>query len=235
MSNNNTTTSTPSTKSTENENAIIDNDEYYNEPISLNQRNSYTILTRTEKFQDLVKWSFDKCDHKKNGKLGKEDLYMGVILVHLELAKYFGTAACYPPSVTIIEQLFDAADSNNSNYIDEEEFRQILVICCGQITSRIFVYYTVIILFVPYIAKKLIISAINIDEVLHIKGLRIDMINRFFIKIERFLTFGKIAESLLSMILFTVVVPKLFDYIDSYSNRSVKRRSGNVVNTKKDN
>ena len=53
------------------------------------------LLTRTRAFKRLLKWSFDVCDHDKTGEVGKTELYAGVLLVHLNLAKYCGPAACF--------------------------------------------------------------------------------------------------------------------------------------------
>jgi hypothetical protein len=53
------------------------------------------FLTRLKAFQKLSDMSFDICDPDKTGAVGKSDLYAGVILVHLNLAKYAGPAACY--------------------------------------------------------------------------------------------------------------------------------------------
>jgi hypothetical protein len=63
--------------------------------ISLDPAEHGNFLTRLKAFQKLSDMSFDICDPEKTGAVGKSDLYAGVILVHLNLAKYAGPAACY--------------------------------------------------------------------------------------------------------------------------------------------
>ena len=70
------------------------------------------------------------------------------------MAKYAGPAACYPPTRAVCNQLFDAADKNQSGGIDREEFVKIMGITCAQILSRILVYYLVLILLVPFLAAR---------------------------------------------------------------------------------
>ena len=59
---------------------------------------SSTWLTRSKPFKRLTKWAFSVCDTDETGKVAKAELYAGIILVHLQLAKYAGAAACYPPT-----------------------------------------------------------------------------------------------------------------------------------------
>ena len=44
-----------------------------------------------------------------------------VLLIHLNLAKYAGPAACYPPTRDVCDTLFDKADTDNSGGISQEE------------------------------------------------------------------------------------------------------------------
>jgi hypothetical protein len=53
------------------------------------------ILTRSKGFKLLVKKTFAVCDNDKTGEVGKAELYAGLLLVHLKLAKFAGPAACY--------------------------------------------------------------------------------------------------------------------------------------------
>ena len=47
------------------------------------------FVTRSGAFKSLVKWAFGVCDHDKSGHVGKDELYTGVILVHLQLASKY--------------------------------------------------------------------------------------------------------------------------------------------------
>jgi hypothetical protein len=124
-------------------------------------KESGSFLTRTTAFKKLTKWAFSVCDSDKTGQLGKSELFAGLLLVHVNLAKYAGAAACYPPSREVVEQLFEASDDDNSGDIDEEEFTCIVVICCGQIFSRMLVYYSVFVVMAPYLAGNIVS---NIDS-----------------------------------------------------------------------
>ena len=111
----------------------------------------------------------------------------------------------------MIDDLFDASDDNGSGCIDEEEFRQIIIICCAQITSRIGVYFLIIIILVPYVAEAVIKRLLHVDEWLQ---LHLAEKAGAFSWIEDMLTFGQMAEKIVSTILFFVLVPLFFNWID---------------------
>jgi len=53
------------------------------------------LWMRTGAFRKLCKWAFDICDSDGTGEIDKTELYAGLLLVHINLAKYAGPAACY--------------------------------------------------------------------------------------------------------------------------------------------
>jgi hypothetical protein len=53
------------------------------------------ILTRSKPFKMIVKKVFQDMDFEGNGQVDKNELYMGLLMVHLKLAKCAGPAACY--------------------------------------------------------------------------------------------------------------------------------------------
>ena len=120
-------------------------------------------LTRSNAFKRLSNKAFE-LTADEDRRVGRNELYAGILVVHLNLAKYAGAAACYPPSRRKVDELFDAVDDDNSGYIDEEEFKQIVVICCVGVTSRIVVYYTILIFMVPYITSALLTTFYGIDD-----------------------------------------------------------------------
>ena len=63
--------------------------------ISHSDSRATNVLIRSKPFQKLVEWAFDVCDSDQTGEVGKPELYAGLLLVHLNLAKYAGPAACY--------------------------------------------------------------------------------------------------------------------------------------------
>ena len=52
-------------------------------------------MTRSRAFKALVSRAYAVCDNDKSGEVGKAELYAGLLLVHLKLAKFAGPAACY--------------------------------------------------------------------------------------------------------------------------------------------
>jgi hypothetical protein len=53
------------------------------------------LLTRRRFFQQMVDRAFQDCDTSMSGEVDKNELYAGLLMVHLKLAKYAGPAACY--------------------------------------------------------------------------------------------------------------------------------------------
>jgi len=57
------------------------------------------FLTRSKQFQELLDKAFKDCDTDKSGSISKSELYVGMLSIHLTLAKYAGPAACYVSTV----------------------------------------------------------------------------------------------------------------------------------------
>lgn len=178
-----------------------------------------SFLTKRKGFLRLTKWAFDICDGDGTGQVGRAELYAGILLVHVQLAKYAGAAACYPPSRSTVDALFDASDDDRSGAIDEEEFTQIMVLCSQQIASRIMVYYGFIILLVPHLADWFVQGLLAIDH-----SMEWNTKDRlFYEKVEHFLTWGHLANKAASFAIFCVVIPLFFDFIDSYSASAAEK------------
>lgn len=111
---------------------------------------SGSYWTRTKSFQKLCHWAFHTCDTSQTNHLSKDELYSGLLLVYINIARYAGPAACYPPSREVVDTLFDACDVDNSGSIEKDEFVSIMVILSSQLTSRIVTYYVFLILLLPY-------------------------------------------------------------------------------------
>ena len=56
---------------------------------------SSNILTRSKAFKSLVDKVFTACDTSKSGDVSKSELYVGLLSVHITLARYAGPAACF--------------------------------------------------------------------------------------------------------------------------------------------
>lgn len=179
-----------------------------------------SVLTRTRLFRKLTKWAFDTCDTDGTGHINIDELYAGILLVHVQLAKYVGVAACFPPSRQVCDQLFQASDDNGSGYIDEAEFTQIAIICCAQILSRIFVYFSLMIMFVPIAAHRFVKGAELAANLVqwHAEAETFAL----FLWLESVLTLNGITEKSIALLLSFLVIPALFDFIDSCSKRSAE-------------
>ena len=55
----------------------------------------WNFLTRRQFFQKMVTKAFKDIDTTKSGEVDKQELYAGLLMVHLKLAKFAGAAACY--------------------------------------------------------------------------------------------------------------------------------------------
>jgi len=115
-----------------------------------------TMLTKSHAFQVLVSKAFEVCDDSEDGVVDETELYAGLLLVHLNLAKYAGPAACYPPTRSVCDRLFQAADRDNSGGLNRSQFHWIMGVMCAQILSRMLVYYVVLILGVPILATGVV-------------------------------------------------------------------------------
>lgn len=184
----------------------------------------HSFLTRTAVFQRVAKSAFRECDTDSTGAINKTELYAGILLVHVKLAKYAGAAACYPPTRQVIDALFDASDADKSGSIEEEEFKRILMICCAQILSRIVVYYSIIIMLVPYVADALVKGFFNIDDYMGWKSDDGQHKYPAIEWIEKILGWGTVAERVVSLMLFFLFIPMFFDWIDGSSHRLARQQ-----------
>jgi Ca2+-binding EF-hand superfamily protein len=85
------------------------------------------FITRSSSFKRLCAYVFSICDANSTGSINATELYAGVLLVHLNLAKYAGPAACFPASRQVVDKLFEASDDDKSGGIDAAEFETIMV------------------------------------------------------------------------------------------------------------
>jgi len=80
-------------------------------------------------FKRLTAWAFEVCDAEHSKAVDKSELYAGILLVHLQIARYAGVAACHPPGREQIYDLFDLIDWQRTGYLNEEDFTDIVVVC----------------------------------------------------------------------------------------------------------
>lgn len=160
-------------------------------------------LTQSKAFQRLVDWAFRVCDTKKTNHITSEQLYSGLLLVHLNLARFCGSAACMPPSRTVVQELFDASDVDESGGIDREEFDIILKVSCAQIFGRMMINYATLILVIPFVSKLIV------ERYLDPESPYLEMICIQFT----------------GMVLFVVIVPMLWKIVDRGAYKEAGRQA----------
>mmetsp|Transcript_44312 Transcript_44312/g.106754 ORF Transcript_44312/g.106754 Transcript_44312/m.106754 type:complete len:120 (+) Transcript_44312:106-465(+) len=98
--------------------------------------------------------------------------------------------------------MFEAADHDHSGGIDEQEFSSIMAVCCGQIVSRMIVYYLIVILGVPYVAEK-VVDLLPIENGSH---------------------WETVTETIVGFIIFSFAIPLLWNYIDESSRKKLVKK-----------
>lgn len=163
---------------------------------------SKNVLTESKPFQAMVESSFKSMDRTGNGQVSKDELFAGLLLVHLKLAKYAGAAACYPPDKSVCDNLFDAADHDKSGGIDKEEFVAIMGVCCAQILTRMMFYYLILLLFVPYFSTNIV------DFLLIPNDSYLEMM----------------METIIGFAMFYIAVPVVWDFVDDLSRSKLENK-----------
>ena len=118
---------------------------------------------KSKAFQGLTHWAFDICDMAGDGRINRDELYSGILLVHLHMAQFIGVTACHPLNRTQVDELFNmAAEQDAMSWVDGQQtigrdaFEDIVVLSCAKISSRILVYYTLLVLLVPFLTRRII-------------------------------------------------------------------------------
>ena len=116
-----------------------------------------TLLLRSRIFTKLVDIAYQTCDTSGKGHINRDELYSGLLVVHIKMAKFAGPAACHPPSKQVSDDLFFAiSDVDRSGGICREEFEIILGVCFAQILFRVLINYCTMIFVIPWIASKIV-------------------------------------------------------------------------------
>jgi hypothetical protein len=180
-------------------------------------------LVESAAFKGLSEWAFSVCDSEGDGRIQREELYSGILLVHLHLAKYVGVAACQPLNRTQVDELFEmAASHNNAKTIGQREFEDIVVYSCAHIGSRIGVYYSMLLVLAPFLTGRLLRSVRYFKNVL---GVHLHRRGQFGPWFESLWIMGEwLIEHAVSVSVFVLAVPWVFSKIDPYTRRLIKPR-----------
>jgi len=156
-------------------------------------------LTKTKTFGLLVDHAFDMIDDSGDGLIDEAELYAGLLMMHIKLAKHAGPAACYPPCRAVVDRMFRAADPDNSGTLDREEFRWVMGIMCANILGRMFIFYVVVIVTIPFVAS------------LVIRGL----------KIPQETYFENAVRTTITVLVFYFIIPLLWNIVDRHYAGSI--------------
>jgi len=110
-------------------------------------------LSRTKNFQSLVQSTFTIIDTNNSGYVNENELYYGLLHIHLHLTKYLGAAACKPPMRSFVIEVFNEMDTDKSGEISKEEFSRIMTFCCCDITSRLTLQWLLALVIIPLISQ----------------------------------------------------------------------------------
>jgi len=117
---------------------------------------SVSWLTQTKFFQDAIDSSFGMIDADKSGDVTLEELYAGLLLIHLKMAVYVGPPACRPASKSYVSDIFDLLDTDNSGTLTKDEFAKVMKILYSQVFTRIVIHWLLVLMIVPLVTQYII-------------------------------------------------------------------------------
>lgn len=134
-------------------------------------------ISRTNYFKQMSNWAFDVVDLDGSGFVDEkvsfalhcprqrmpshvlivlQELYSGLLLIHLKLGSYAGPAACRPVARERVHDLFIKRDCDNSGSLDREEFGEVIAVLCGNVFTRVAAQWSLTLIIVPMVAKLLL-------------------------------------------------------------------------------
>lgn len=116
-------------------------------------KSSGSRLTRTRMFQKAIDSAFNKIDVDKSGDVTLEELYAGLLLIHLSMASYIGASACRPATKEYVTEIFMLLDADHSGKLTKEEFGAVAKILYSQVLTRIAIQWTLTLMIVPFISQ----------------------------------------------------------------------------------
>ncbi|GMH98538.1 hypothetical protein TrST_g7047 [Triparma strigata] len=214
-------------------------------PRSKSSRPSEIVASEKSNFITRSKWVrkrmervFDSLDVSGDGRLDSTELYSGVLLIQLELAKYFGPAACKPPSRQQVDEMFWTFDSDSSGDLDKNEFCNLLQILLSNIAGRVLFQFAMTIALVPFLAPKIVYYAtlgVQKFHALNPQNISTTIATFYTTHIVENPTISPYYSQLLSkipatlpntiagVILVTLFVPSVLDFIDNMSMSAARK------------
>jgi hypothetical protein len=167
--------------------------------------------------------------------VSKDEVYSGLLLVYINIARYAGPAACDPPSRFIVDTLFDACDLDKSGNISEDEFVTIMIILSSQLTWRTAMYYAFLILMLPCFVDMLIrsLSLVGLDTILEGTKQAFDSIVPGLDKVESLVPawfWEQLPGSSVSFVIFSAIVPFCWGKMDDYFKGAAEKKGERNLN-----
>lgn len=220
------------------------------------------FIVRSERFQKLVQYVFDSADVDGSGKICEEELYCGLIMIHLKLAAYVGPAACRVATREYVYEIFDVLDRDKNGYLEREEFGVVMALFGSQILTRVVLQLGMTLLIVPIVAQyvldiwmdvakliKIIVKEIDnaelvTERIYHFLGTVLNFFIPAGIKnvsiaairtVDQFTPRGAIDAlplTIISILLGMLLVPWMLYQIDEFHSNIAEKKNGNKVKSK---
>ena len=200
-------------------------------------------------------------DLDNSGSIDKKEMYAALLLIHLNLATYMGPAACKPPTRKYVDSIFDNLDVNKSGALEREEFASAMAILCSEITTRVFIQWSMMLMIVPFVSKMILYSFIDLIWTVRVVWWKIDqyesiteyieafaaraadiVLNMMPSKVQQVLatipmdTISSIPLTIVSSLLGSILVPYLiFKCDEAFHVMTVKRKDALVLQKVKNN
>jgi Ca2+-binding EF-hand superfamily protein len=152
------------------------------------------MLMNTYTFDAVVHLAFGASDGNRSGLVNQEEMFAGMLFLHLTLAKHVGPAALNPPSRKVLNAMFEEADADNSGRLGKQQFREIMSVLIWIILIRTMVFYLVAIVTVPL----LVVLVVYLFEV---------PTNSYYVRL---------ISVAISLLVSFFIMPRLFNFIDKH-------------------
>lgn len=178
------------------------------------------FITRRKFFKNAAKRVFYDLDADGSGELDGEELYNGVLMMHLNLAKVFGSAACKPPTREVVQNLFTDFDDDHSGSLNFDEFLSMCVLLMGEVLVRVVFQWLFTLVVSPFIGEFMLrvwskfycflVGRIGFFSML-------DTVSNYAM-VDRVLSFAPatLPLTLMSCIAACIIVPFVLNTIDNY-------------------
>eukprot|EP00756_Hemistasia_phaeocysticola_P027831 Hpha_TRINITY_DN16141_c5_g1::TRINITY_DN16141_c5_g1_i1::g.6062::m.6062 len=177
-------------------------------------RKARSQFTNSKWFQEACRDAYRKCDLNGDGSLSAAEVYVGILLLYLQISRYVPGAA--PPDKKRILRLVDQMDVNDDGGLDVDEFTALATVLCESIAGKVTVEAVSMYVIGPVLTMVvtwLLQVIFDMDAICGIMGE----------------SYRWIIDSIIDLVLlcavFAVVVPKVSAAIDRYTSKQAEKRA----------